>query len=304
MSNASPNNAWHALSAADALKQTDADHHGLAAAEAARRLHAFGRNELTEGAALNPWKLLVGQFKSLIIWILIGAAVVTGVLGEWVDCVAIVVIVILNALIGFYQEFSAEKSIAALRKMTAPQARVRRDGHAVLIPAAEVVPGDVLEFEPGDLVAADARLLEASSLKCVEAALTGESDAVDKDAGFLLPATAALGDRTNMLFMGTAVAAGQGRAVVVGTGMNSELGAISQLLRNAAASEEQTPLQKRLAALGRSLVWACLGIVALLFLLGLLRGTALFEMFLTSVSLAVAAVPEGLPAVVTVALGL
>ncbi len=158
------------------------------------------------------------------------------------DCIVILTIVVLNALIGFYQEYSAEKSIAALRQMTAPQARVRRDGRAVVVPAAEVVPGDILELKAGDLVAADARLIDASALKCVEAALTGESETVEKSAVALLPVTAALGDRVNMLFMGNSVAAGQGRAVVAGTGMNYELGRIAELLRTATAAEKKTPL--------------------------------------------------------------
>ncbi|MGV3532625.1 MAG: cation-translocating P-type ATPase, partial [Chthoniobacteraceae bacterium] len=205
--------------------------------------------------------------------------------------------------IGFYQEFSAERSIAALRKMTAPRAKVVRDGNMSVVPAAEVVPGDLLELEAGDLVAADARVIEASSLRCVESALTGESAAVDKRATTLDRREVPLGDRENMVFMGTSVAAGQGRAVIVGTAMNTEIGRIAGLLQEA-GEEGSTPLQQKLEAFGRILVWASLAIVALLFVLGLARGVPFFELFMTSVSLAVAAVPEGLPAVVTVSLAL
>ena len=222
---------------------------------------------------------------------------------KWWTAIAILAIVVLNAVIGFYQEFKAEKSIAALKKLTAPQAKVRRDGQVTSIPASGIVAGDILALEAGDLVAADARLLEAASLRCIESALTGESEAVTKQAATLEQGDVPLGDRENMVFMGTSVAAGTGQAVVVATAMNTELGRIAGLIEEAGA-EESTPLQQKLDSFGRILVWATLGIVALLFGLGLLRGTKPFELFMTSVSLAVAAVPEGLPAVVTVALAL
>ena len=276
---------------------------GLSAPEAAQRLAANGPNELKEGKRISPLQIFLGQFKSLIIWILIVAGVISGVLGEVVDAIAILAIVVLNAVIGFYQEFNAEKSIAALKKMTAPQAKVRRDGQVTSIPASGIVAGDILALEAGDLVAADARLLTAASLKCIESALTGESEAVTKQPATLEQGDIPLGDRENMVFMGTSVAAGTGQAVVVATAMNTELGRIAGLIEEAGA-EERTPLEKKLESFGRVLVWAALGIVALLFGLGLLRGTKPFELFMTSVSLAVAAVPEGLPAVVTVALAL
>jgi Ca2+-transporting ATPase len=276
---------------------------GLSAPESARRLAANGPNELKEAVPVSPMQILLGQFKSLIIWILIGAGILSGTLGEAVDCAAILAIVALNAVIGFHQEFNAEKSIAALKKMTAPRARVRRSGEVASIPASEIVTGDILELESGDLVAADARLLAASSLKCVESALTGESDAVEKQASTVGDDDRPLGDRENMVFMGTSVAAGQGRAVVVATAMDTEIGRIAGLME-AAGGDEGTPLQQKLDSFGRALVWASLGIVALLFSLGLLRGMKFFDLFMTSVSLAVAAVPEGLPAVVTVSLAL
>ncbi|MEO6741758.1 MAG: HAD-IC family P-type ATPase, partial [Chthoniobacteraceae bacterium] len=294
---------WHNIPAEEVLTQLRSAVPGLSAQEAAQRLASNGANELKEAEPISPWAILFGQFKSLIVWILIVAGIVSGLLGEVVDCIAILAIVVLNAVIGFYQEFNAEKSIAALKKMTAPQAKVRRDGQVTVIPASGIVTGDIIALEAGDLVAADARLLEASSLKCIESALTGESDAVEKRAVTLEKDDVPLGDRENMIFMGTSVATGQGSAVVVATAMSTEIGRIAGLIEDAGA-DEGTPLQQKLDSFGRILVWASLGIVALLFVLGLLRGMKFFELFMTSVSLAVAAVPEGLPAVVTVALAL
>lgn len=298
-----PGKAWHSQSADEVLAQLGTTATGLSAQEAAQRLAANGPNELKEGKRISPWQIFLGQFKSLIVWILIVAGIISGVLGEMVDAIAILAIVVLNAVIGFYQEHSAEKSIAALKKMAAPQAKVWRDGAIKAVPAAEIVTGDVLDLEAGDLVAADARLLSAASFKCVESALTGEAEAVEKHAITLDKADVPLGDRENMIFMGTSVAAGSGRALVVATAMQTEIGSIAGLLEEAGADED-TPLQQKLTSFGRILVWASLGIVALLFVLGLLRGMPFLELFMTAVSLAVAAVPEGLPTVVTVALAL
>jgi len=276
---------------------------GLSVEEAARRLVASGPNLLKQGKRISPLQIFLGQFKSLIIWILIVAGVISGALGEVLDAVAILAIVVLNAAIGFYQEFSAEKSIAALQKMTAPQAKVLRSGEMIVVPASGIVTGDVLALEAGDIVAADARLLSASSLKCVESALTGESLAVTKEPTTTDQRDRPLSDRDGMVFMGTSVAAGTAQAVVVATAMGTELGRIAGLIETA-DGETGTPLQRKLDSFGRVLVWTALGIVALLFGLGLLRGYKPLDMLLTSVSLAVAAVPEGLPAVVTVALSL
>jgi Ca2+-transporting ATPase len=299
----SKRNGWHSQPPDEVLAQFASRVEGLSSREAAERLVVDGPNELKEGQRIGPLQILFSQFKSLIIWILIAAGVISGVLGERVDAIAILAIVVLNALIGFYQEFNAEKSIAALKKMTAPKAKVRRGGQVASIPASGIVAGDILALEAGDLVAADARLLQAAALKCIESALTGESEAVTKQAGTLEQRDLPLGDRENMVFMGTSVAAGTGVAVVVATAMQTELGRIAGLIEEAGA-EERTPLEKKLESFGRVLVWASLGIVALLFGLGLMRGTKPLELFMTSVSLAVAAVPEGLPAVVTVALAL
>lgn len=295
--------AWYNQSAEEVLSQVGSSATGLSTQEAAQRLAADGPNELKEGKRISPLQIFLSQFKSLLVWILIAAGVISGVLGEMVDAIAILAIVVLNAVIGFYQEFKAEKSIAALKKLTAPEARVLRDGQVTSIPASGIVVGDILALEAGDLVAADARLLEAASLRCIESALTGESTAETKQPATLEQGDVALGDRENIVFMGTSVAAGTAQAVVVATAMNTELGRIAGLIAEAGA-EEGTPLQRKLDSFGHILVWAALGIVVLLFGLGLLRGIEPLELFMTSVSLAVAAVPEGLPAVVTVALAL
>ncbi|MBI3757719.1 MAG: HAD-IC family P-type ATPase, partial [Deltaproteobacteria bacterium] len=274
---------------------------GLSSHEAAARLVRDGANTLRKEEASSPWTILAGQFQSLVIWVLIGAAGVSALLGELVDGVAIIAIVILNAVIGFFQEYRAERAAAALARLTAPRAKVVRDGQAAVIAAIEVVRGEVLLFEAGDLVAADARLVEASALRVNEAPLTGESQPVEKHTGVCAPETP-LADRHNMVFLGTSIVGGSGRALVTATGMATEVGHIAELLHTASSGE--TPLQKRLDLVGRRLLWACLGIVALVFALGLLRSLPPFELFLGAVSLAVAAIPEGLPAVVTVALAL
>ncbi len=294
---------WHNQSGDEVLAQAGSSVNGLSALEAAKRLATNGPNELAEGERLSRLQIFFGQFRNLIIWVLIAAGVISAVLGDVVDAIAILAIVVLNAVIGFYQEFRAEQSIAALRKMTAAQAKVRRGGQVTAISAADIVTGDMLVLEAGDLVAADARLLRVASLTCIESAMTGESEAVTKRAETLAAKDVPLGDRENMVFMGTSVTAGTGQGVVVATAMNTELGRIAGLIEQA-DTDQGTPLQRKLDAVGRILVWAALGIVGLLFGLGLLRGAPLADLLMTSLSLAVAAVPEGLPAVVTVALSL
>lgn len=295
--------SWHSLPTEQVLARVDAASTGLSAREAGERLMAHGPNEIKQGKRAGPLDIFLGQFRSLIIWILIGAGAISGLLGEVVDAIAILAIVGLNALIGFYQELHAEQSIAALKKMTAPHAKAWRDGQLIVVPAADIVVGDILVLEAGDLVAADARLLTAASLSCIESTLTGESESVTKQAVTLVQRELPLGDRANMVFMGTTVATGTGQVVVVATSMNTELGRIAGLIEQAGL-DETTPLQQKLDAFGRILVWATLSIVALLFGLGVLREIPIFDLVLSSVSLAVAAVPEGLPAVVTVALAL
>ena len=294
--------SWHTMAGDAVMSAVASGAHGLSQAEVARRRSAEGPNLLEAATSVQWWRILLRQFKSLLIWVLVAAAVLSAVLGEWIDCIAVLTIIALNAVIGFYQEFSAEKSIAALRHLTAPQARVWRDGKLTQVPAADVVRGDVLELEAGDIVAADARLLKATSLRCSESILTGESEPVIKQIEVIVESDAPIGDRANMVFMGTTVVAGMGKAVVTTIGMNSEIGRIATLLGE--TSETATPLQKRLNAFGKVLVWAALGTVVLLVVLGLLRGESPLALFMTAVSLAVAAVPEGLPAVVTIALAL
>jgi Ca2+-transporting ATPase len=244
---------------------------------------------------------MAGQFGSPLIWLLLAASVISGALGDWLDAVAIAVILVLNALVGFFQEYRAAKAISALRSMTAPQARLVRDGHAALVPAAEVVPGDVLLLEAGDVVAADAHLYEAAALTVNESALTGESLPVEKNIR-PVAADAPLAERADTVFMGTSIATGVGRAEVLATGMRTELGRIAHLL--ATAEETETPMQARLRHLGRSLLLLSLGIVGAVAVLGLVRGERVFDVFMSAVSLAVAAVPEGLPAIVTIALAI
>ena len=295
--------AWHSVSLTDTLDRVSSQTAGLTQEEAAKRLSENGPNQLEDVKQINPWIVFFTQFKSLIVWILVVAGIVSGILGEWLDCIAILTIVILNAVIGFQQEYSAEKSIAALKKMTAPQSKVRRDSNLVSVPASSIVQGDVIELEAGDLVGADSRIIEAADFRCIESALTGESVAVEKQSDLLKQTDLPLGDRSNMLYMGTSVAAGTASAVVVATSMATEMGQIAGLIQGAGADQE-TPLQRRLQSVGKLLAFAALAIVVLLFLLGLWRGMSILELFLSSVSLAVAAVPEGLPAVVTVALAL
>ncbi len=295
--------AWHVLAPEALGRELGVDPgKGLTEDEAKRRLAAVGPNELPEAPPPSLVRLFFSQFSSVIIWVLVGAAVVSGLLREWVDAAAILAIVLLNALLGFLQEYKAERSLAALKTLSVPSTRVVRDGMVQTIPARELVSGDVIQIEAGDRVPADARIMQAVALRTQEAALTGESVPVPKSSAALEAEETALGDRRNMLFLGTHVAAGKGRAVVVATGRNTELGRIAELIRE--AKRETTPLQRRLERFGYLLLYLALGIVVLVFLLGLLRGEPLLEMFLTAVSLAVAAIPEGLPAIVTLTLAL
>ncbi len=293
---------WHAREVGDIVADLATDPAGgLVPAEAAARLARDGPNEIRRGESVSPLRILAGQFRSLVIWVLIGAALVSAALGEWIDGIAIVAIVILNAVVGFYQEYRAERAVAALARLAAPRAKVVRGGETSVVPAADVVRGDVLLLEAGDLIAADARLVEAVALRTGEASLTGESEPVAKRAETIARGTP-LAERTNMIFLGTSAVSGTGRAVVVETGMETEVGHIARLLET--ASSDETPLQRKLDRVGRRLLWACLAIVVVIFALGLMRSVPALEMFLGAVSLAVAAVPEGLPAVVTVALAL
>jgi Ca2+-transporting ATPase len=272
---------------------------GLTSAEADRRARTSGPNIIVTAAGVPAWQHLVRQFNSPLVLLLGGGCLVAAALGEVADALAILAIVLLNGAIGFAQERRAEQAIQALRSLTAPRARVRRDGRLGVIAASSVVPGDVLVVEPGDIVAADARLLETYNLAANEAALTGESAPADKTAAPAAPG-APLAERSDYIFMGTSIAAGTGAAEVTAIGMGTELGRIAHLL--ATVEDAATPLQQRLAHVGRILLFICLAIVAAVAAGGLLRGRGPLEVLLSAVALAVAAVPEGLPAVVTIAL--
>jgi len=287
----------------EALEQFNSSiENGLTNAEAAERLAEFGPNELVERGLKSPWRILWEQLTSTMVVILIIAAVVSAFLGDFKDSIAILAIVIVNAILGFRQEYRAEQAMAALKKMAVPTVKVRREGHVHEISARELVPGDIVLLETGNLVPADCRLLESTNLRVEEAALTGESVPVEKDADFVATSSAPLGDRLNMVFMGTVVTYGRGLGLVVKTGMETELGNIATLIQT--TGQEATPLQRRLDQLGKGLAVAALFLVAIVFFLGLLRGEDIRLMFLTAISMAVAAVPEGLPAVVTIALAL
>jgi len=276
---------------------------GQTSDRAAGLLQQYGYNQLQETRGRSPLKVLLDQFKSFLIWVLVAAAIISGFLGEWVDALAIIAIVILNAILGFIQEFRAEKSLAALKKMAAPMARVIRDGELKQVPAREIVPGDLLELEAGDHVAADARVIyHTTNFAVHEAALTGESTPVFKTSVELEGEDIPLADRANMVYAGTSVSSGKARALVVATGMATELGQIARMIQE--ISLETTPLQRKLEQFGRWIVYLCFFLVGLIFLLEWFRGGELIQVFLTAVSLAVAAIPEGLPAVVTIALAL
>jgi len=278
---------------------------GLNAEEVARRQVQEGPNELPEAPPPSLLILFFSQFSSLIVWVLVGAAIVSGLLEDWIDAAAILVIVFLNGLLGFVQEFRAERSLAALRKMSVSMAHVIRDGTLQSIPARDLVRGDLIALEAGDRIPADARLTYTTHFQTQEASLTGESIAVLKHVELLEASEAPLADQHNMVFMGTVAVSGKARGLVVATGLGTELGRIAVMIRKAAEAERaETPLQRRLEQFGQTLLWLALGVVAIVFALGALRGEPLVEMFLVSVSLAVAAVPEGLPAVVTITLAL
>lgn len=295
---------WHAKKVREVLDHWGVDpQQGLDSETARTRLAEWGPNLLQAKAKASPLEQFVRQFTDFIVLVLIGAALLSGpLLGEWTDAIAILAIVFLNATLGFIQEYRAERALEALKELTAPMATVLRQGETTTIPAKEVVPGDIILLETGSLVPADARLIEAHNLRTNESSLTGESTPVEKVAEETLDEQTPLGDRRNMVHSSTVVVYGKGRAVVTATGMNTELGKIAGMLQE--IGEEQTPLQQELDRVGKLLVYGCLAIVAAVFGLGLIHQEPPLEMFLVAISLAVAAIPEGLPAVVTIALAL
>jgi len=294
---------WHLLGSDEAAQQLETNpHSGLSAAAAAKRLAHYGPNSLQEKSARPTWRMLLDQFTDFMIIVLIAAAIISGIVGDVQDTIAIIVIIILNAAIGFVQEYRAEQAMAALKRMSEAGARVLRDGHIIDVGAAELVPGDVVLLEAGNVIPADLRIIEAARLKIDESALTGESVAIEKQTKPLTSTAASLGDQLCMAFKGTIVTFGRARGLVVATGMHSELGQIASLLGD--TGDTKTPLQKRLALFGKRLAIAVLAICALVFIAGLLRGEQLVLMLMTAVSLAAAAIPEALPAVVTISLAL
>ncbi len=294
---------WHLIEIQESIADLNSDgKSGLTKSEAASRLKKYGVNELVERGRRTPLQILWEQLTATMVLILIAAAVVAGLLGDTKNAIAILAIVALYALLGFSQEYRAEKAIAALKKMSVPNVRVIRDGQLQELPAHDLVPGDVIQLETGNVIPADLRLLEAVNLRIQEAALTGESEPIEKHTAALSNNELPIGDRRNMGYMGTIVTQGRGLALVVATGMQTELGKIAELIQQ--VKQENTPLQRRLDALGKNLAIIGVGIAILIFILGLMRGDELRHMLLTAVSVAVAIVPEGLPAVVTITLAL
>ena len=317
------NDDWHAVPTEKVLEHLKVRENGLTSSEVMQRQTQYGLNQLTEAPRPGFMKLLWEQFNNFIVMLLIVASVVSALLGEWVDATAIIAIVLLNAILGIIQERRAEEALAALKKLAAPEARVLRDGHHVTVSSRDLVPGDIVYLEAGNHVPADVRLMEAVNLQVDEAALTGESHPVQKNAAMILEKNIPLGDRKNTTFMGTMVTYGRGHGVVIGTGMRSQLGLIARMLEG--VDQEETPLQKRLDQLGKTLGWGALAVCAIVFVVAVIENTnlglisaagggilvylkaaktELVGFFIVAVSLAIAAVPEGLPAVVTISLAL
>ena len=295
--------AWHAIPAADAMRRQGADKKsGLSDHEAQARRQSFGSNRLTEKPPRSAWLAFFDQFKNGLILVLIGAAVLAGAIGDIKDAVVILIVVVFNALLGFWQEHRAEQTLGALKKMLSPVVRVRRNGAEMEVLASYLVPGDLVILEAGDRVPADGRLVESHSLQIDESAFTGESQAVSKTAWSVLDIAAPLAERVNMAYMHTVVTRGRGEVLITGTGMATEMGRLAGMLTEAEAGP--TPLQRQLDGLGRRLTLIAGAVIVLIFILGIARGLPLLQSVLTSIALAVAAIPEGLPAVVTVTLAI
>jgi len=292
---------WHILTGGEICKKLNVDpERGLSDREVNRRLVEFGHNTLTVKKGVNPVFLFLGQFKDFMVLVLMVATLVSGLLGEIADAITILAIIMLNAILGFIQEYKAEKSMESLRSLAAPEAMVLRNNISEKIPASELVPGDIVLIEAGDRVPADIRWLKAINIRVEESALTGESQAVAKHSQQLNDEYVPVADQKNMGFMGTVVVNGRGIGIVISTGMNTEMGVIAGMIQD--VKEEDTPLQRRLAQLGKWLVTLSVAVCVVVVITGILQGESLYKMFFAGVSLAVAAIPEGLPAIVTVAL--
>ena len=293
---------WHTQTGEEAFAQLQSQPAGLSSPEAASRRQQYGPNEIQAAKRVSPWEILLEQFKNVLILILLGATVISLFLGHGVESIVIAVIVLFAVVLGFVQEYRAERAIEALRQMAAPTTSVLRDGTEVRIPSRELVPGDVIVLHTGDRVPADARLVEAVNLQVEEAALTGESVPVEKHAQALAEEDLQVGDRKNMVYAGTAVTYGRGRALVAATAMQTEFGKIAQMLQSVETG--RTPLQQNLDKVGTVLARAAFVVVAIIVALGLLRGQPFIEMLIFGIALAVAVVPEALPAVVTISLAI
>ena len=298
-------NRWHSETVAQLLQELDARPGGLSPHQAEERLRRYGPNELEPPRQEGLLGRILGQLKDPMILVLLGAAGVSLAASggeDWLDAVIILVIVVVNGIISISQEDRAQQALEELRKLSSPQAAVLRGGKVTKIPAAQLVPGDVILLEAGDLVPADARILECSRLQADESPMTGESVPVEKAPSESLPADAPLGDWTNMVISGTLITAGRGTALVCATGMDTQMGHIAGLLLDSEGTD--TPLQRRMGEISKTLSFLCLCVCAVMFGVGLIQGKDLLDMFLTAVSLAVAAIPEGLPAIVTIVLAL
>ena len=294
---------WYKLSKDELLSQLETDpEKGLTNEEVRARLEKYGHNELQEEEGKSFLTKLKEQFADFLILILIGAALVSFFVGERTDAVVILAIVVINALLGIYQEGKAEKALEALKQMASPTAKVIRNGHIEVVPSKRLVPGDIVILEAGDIVASDLRLLESSNLQIEEASLTGESVPVDKDSDFITQEDVSLGDRHNMAYMSTIATYGRAKGVVVETGHGTEIGKIATAIQS--YDDEATPLQNQLNQLGKFLGITTIFICIMVFVVGLFQGREVLEMFMVAISLAVAAIPEGLPAIVTIVLSL
>lgn len=292
---------WHSISTEQVLKETESSLQGLNEQSVQQRLQEYGKNELTAKKKKSPLTIFLTQFLDVMILVLVAAAIISAVVGEVSDAIVIVIIILLNSIAGFVQEYRAEKAMEALRKMAVPSAKVLRNNKRAEIPSPELVPGDIALLDAGDMVPADIRLIEVHALKAEEASLTGESNAVDKTIEPLEDKDLGPGDRSNMIFKGTTITNGRAKGIVVATGMKTELGKIAGMLQE---KESITPLQKRMADFSKKLTVIILILCGLFFGTAYLRGEDLTKMLLTSISLAVAAIPEALPAVITIALAL
>ncbi|MCI0613999.1 HAD-IC family P-type ATPase, partial [bacterium] len=294
---------WYKIDPLIVVKELNSDVTlGLSSLEATTRLQQYGPNEVSAGKKTSAWKIFLAQFKNILIVILIVAVGLSIILGHTIEAIAITAILLFAVVLGFLQEYRAERALEALQQMAAPRATVVRDGHEFEIPAREIVPGDVILIRAGNKIPADARLLEAFNLKVEESPLTGESVPSEKNAATLLTANISAGDQTNMVFAGTTAIYGRGRGIVVATGMQTLFGKIARMLQEVEITK--TPLLENLDNLGRTLARSAIIVVLLIVVLGLFRAQPLLEMIIFGIALAVAVVPEALPAVVTISLAM